>query len=103
MGAASKKSVGAAHIIHWHEKPNKAPEPTPPPLNRITHGWSNYYHYGNCSRVFGHQQRWVQNRLRWWLWRKYDCKHGHFSFFNDARLFGQYQLWPFPLSCAWRR
>jgi group II intron reverse transcriptase/maturase len=72
-------------------------------VNRITRGWSNYDHYGNCSKVFGQQQHWLKNRLRRWLWRKYDCRHGHFSFFTDERLFGQYQLWPLPLTSAWRR
>ena len=72
-------------------------------VNRITHGWSNYYHYGHCTRVFGRQQVWLQNRVRRWLWRKYDCKHGLFSFFNDERLLGQYQLWRLPLTCSWRR
>jgi hypothetical protein len=72
-------------------------------VNRITRGWSNYYHYGHCTRVFGRQQVWLLNRVRRWLWRKYDCKHGLFSFFHDARLLGQYQLWPLPLTAPWRR
>jgi RNA-directed DNA polymerase len=72
-------------------------------VNRITRGWSNYYHYGHCTRVFGRQQVWLCNRMRRWLWRKYDCKHGLFSFFTNERLLGQYQLWPLPLTCTWRR
>jgi len=72
-------------------------------VNRITRGWSNYYHYGHSTRVFGRQQVWLQNRVRRWLWRKYDCTHGLFSFFTDERLLGQYQLWPLPRTCAWRR
>ena len=72
-------------------------------VNRITRGWSNYYHYGHSTRVFGRQQVWLQNRVRRWLWRKYDCTHGLFSFFTDERLLGQYQLWSLPRTCAWRR
>ncbi len=72
-------------------------------VNRITRGWSNYYHYGHTMRVFGSQFHWLKNRVRRWLWRKYDCKQGLFSFFTDERLLGQYQLWPLPLTCAWRR
>jgi group II intron reverse transcriptase/maturase len=72
-------------------------------VNKITRGWSNYYHHGHCTRVFGRQQVWLQNRVRRWLWRKYDCKHGLFSFFTDERLLGQYQLWPLPRTCGWRR
>ena len=72
-------------------------------VNRITRGWSNTYHYGHNTRVFGRQQVWLKNRVRRWLWRKYDCTHGLFSFFTDERLLGQYQLWPLPRTCAWRR
>lgn len=72
-------------------------------VNRIVRGWVNYYHYGHCSKAFGRQQVWLRHRVRRWLWRKYDCKHGLFSFFTDARLVGQYQLWPLPLTCGWRR
>ena len=72
-------------------------------VNRLTRGWSNYYHYGHCTRVFGRQQRWLQNRLRRWLWRKYDRTHGEFSFFSDERLLGQYQLWPLPRTAPWCR
>ena len=72
-------------------------------VNRITRGWSNYYHYGHSTHVFGRQQLWLKNRVRRWLWRKYGCKHGLFSFFTDERLAGQYQLWPLPHTCAWRR
>ncbi|HEY3754878.1 MAG TPA: group II intron reverse transcriptase/maturase [Opitutaceae bacterium] len=72
-------------------------------VNRIVRGWSNYYHYGNCARVFARQSRWVRGRLRRWLWRKYDCAHGQFTFFTDDRLLGQYQLWPLPLTAPWTR
>ena len=72
-------------------------------VNRITRGWSNTYPYRHSTRLFGRQQVWLQNRVRRWLWRKYDCTHGLFSFFTDERLLGQYQLWPLPRTCAWRR
>jgi len=72
-------------------------------VNAITRGWSNYYHYGHCTKVFGRQQVWLQNRLRRWLWRKYGCRHGQFSFFTDDRLIGQYQLWPLPTTAPWCR
>jgi len=72
-------------------------------VNAITRGWSNYYHYGHCTKVFGRQQVWLQNRLRRWLWRKYGCRHGQFSFFTADRLIGQYQLWPLPTTAPWCR
>ena len=39
-------------------------------VNRLAQGWSNYYHYGHCARLFGSQQQWLRHRVRWWLWAK---------------------------------
>ena len=72
-------------------------------VNQITRGWATAFHYGNSSHVFGKQQAFVRNRLRRWLWRKYGCTHGLFSFFTDDRLEGQYKLWSWPLNAAWKR
>lgn len=72
-------------------------------VNQITRGWATAFHYGNSSHVFGKQQAFVRNRLRRWLWRKYGCTHGLFSFFTDDRLEGQYKLWRWPLEAAWTR
>ena len=72
-------------------------------VNQILRGWGQYYHYGNCTHAFSTQQNWVQHRLRRWLWRKYRCTHGLFSFFTNERLLGQYQLWALPKTCGWHR
>ena len=72
-------------------------------INRIVQGWSNYFHYGNCSAAFRRLQRWVQQRFRIWLWKKYDKKLGRYTFFTDDRLHGQYQLWKMPTKVAWSR
>ncbi len=72
-------------------------------VNQITRGWAGAFHYGNSTHVFGQQQTFVRNRLRRWLWRKYSCTHGLFSFFTDDRLAGQYKLWNWPLTAAWKR
>ena len=72
-------------------------------INRIVHGWSNYFHYGNCSNVFRRIQRWVQQRFRIWLWKKYDKTLGRYTFFTDDRMHGQYQLWTMPTTVAWNR
>jgi group II intron reverse transcriptase/maturase len=72
-------------------------------VNRIVHGWSNYFHYGNCSNVFRRTQRWVQQRFRIWLWKKYDKTLGRYTFFTTDRMHGQYQLWKMPISVAWNR
>lgn len=72
-------------------------------VNQITRGWANAFHYGNSTQVFGKQQTFVQHRLRRWLWRKYGRTHGLFEFFTDDRLHGQYRLWRWPLTAAWKR
>jgi group II intron reverse transcriptase/maturase len=72
-------------------------------INRIVHGWSNYFHYGNCSNAFYRNQRWVQQRFRIWLWKKYDKTLGRYTFFTDDRLHGQYRLWKMPTTVAWNR
>ncbi len=66
------------------------------PVNRVVRGWSQYYHHGNCTRVFGAELDWLRQRLRGWLWRKYDRTLSRWSFFTDERLHGQYQLFPLP-------
>ena len=72
-------------------------------VNQITRGWATAFHYGNSSRVFGNQQVFVRNRLRRWLWRKYSRTHGLFKFFTNERLHGQYKLWHWPLTAAWKQ
>lgn len=72
-------------------------------VNRIAHGWSNYFHYKSCAKVFGRLQKWQRQCLRGWLWRKYDRTLGKYTFFTDDRLHGQYQLWPLPTTAGWTR
>lgn len=72
-------------------------------VNRIAQGWSNYFHYGNCTEVFGRLQKWHRRRFRTWLWKKYDRKLGKHTFFTDDRLHGQYQLWKMPNTAGWTR
>lgn len=65
-------------------------------VNRIVQGWGQYYHYGNCVRVFVCQQDWLRGRLRKWLWKKYDRTLGYYTFFTNERLQGQYGLATLP-------
>ena len=71
-------------------------------VNQITRGWANAFHYANSTRVFGKQQWYVRNTLRRWLWRKHGCTHAQFDFFTNDRLHGQYRLWQWPLTAAYR-
>jgi RNA-directed DNA polymerase len=70
-------------------------------VNRIVQGWSNYYHYGNCAKVFSRHQDWLRERLRTWLWWKYDRTLGRYTFFTRDRLHGQYHLWALPQTAKW--
>jgi RNA-directed DNA polymerase len=65
-------------------------------VNRVARGWSQYYHHGNCTRVFSTESDWLRQRLRRWLWRKYGRTHNPFSFFTNERLYGQYRLFALP-------
>jgi hypothetical protein len=71
-------------------------------VNQLTRGWAGAFNYGHSTHVFGKHQLFVQNRLRRWLWRKYSRTHGLFEFFTDDRLHGQYKLWQWPLTAAWK-
>ena len=70
-------------------------------VNAVLRGWGRYYHYGHCTRVFRRTQHWVQERVRSWLWRKYNRTHSRHSFFTNARLVGQYHLHQLPLHAPW--
>jgi RNA-directed DNA polymerase len=72
-------------------------------VNRIVRGWSHYFHYANCTRTFVAMQNWLQQRYRFWLWRKYGRKHHPYRFFSNDRLHGLYGLWPMPLHAPWNR
>jgi len=72
-------------------------------VNRIVQGWGQYYHYGNCTRVFASQQDWLNQRLRGWLWQKYDRTLGFSTFFTNERLHGQYGFATLPTHAPQRR
>jgi len=72
-------------------------------VNRKVHGWANYFHYGNCCEAFNVLQTWTNQRFRTWLYRKYHWKSGYYTFFTDARLYGQYHLWKLPTTPGYTR
>lgn len=72
-------------------------------VNRIVQGWGHYYHYGNCTRVFAGQQHWLNERLRGWLWQKYNRTLGFYTFFTTERLQGQYGFASLPTHAPKRR
>jgi len=54
----------------------RAAEKVVPELNRLLKGWGGYFHYANSTRVFDRLNRYVEERLARWLWRKGGCRRG---------------------------
>ncbi|MBM3856863.1 MAG: hypothetical protein FJ390_02735 [Verrucomicrobia bacterium] len=71
-------------------------------VNQRLRGWSEYYHYGNSTRTFGKMQNYVEERMRQWLWKKHNKKHGHYSYYSNEKLHQQYGLIKLPLYAAWK-
>ena len=61
-------------------------------LNRLLQGWKGYFGFGNPSHVFGKLQYYLNEKVRRWLWRRHDCKHGKYKHYSNERLRGQYKL-----------
>lgn len=72
-------------------------------VNQTVRGWSHYFHHGNSTRVFSAEQEWLRQRLRIWLWRKYNRTLSRWSFFTTDRLHGQYGLFSLPTRAAYLR
>lgn len=72
-------------------------------VNQTVRGWAQYFHHGNSTRVFGREQDWLRQRLRTWLWRKYDRTRSRWTFFTQDRLHGQYGLFSLPTRAAYLR
>jgi RNA-directed DNA polymerase len=70
-------------------------------VNSIVRGWTNYFHFGNCSEAFTQTRDWLAQRLRKWLWRKHDRRYGRYTYFTDKRLYENYQLWKMPVTAGW--
>ena len=65
-------------------------------VNQTVRGWSQYFHYGHCTRTYVRMQDWLRQRYRKWLWKKYGRTLGYYTFFTNDRLQGQYQLFTLP-------
>lgn len=82
-------------LNHWtlHRKVEDVVEE----INRKVRGWTEYFHYGNSSKVFGVTQWWLDNRMRRWLWRKQKCKGGVWSTYTKEKTINEYGLYQLPL------
>jgi group II intron reverse transcriptase/maturase len=72
-------------------------------VNQRVRGWSNYFHYGNNTGVFGKMQRYTRSQMRRWLWKKHGKRHGQYTqAYSDERLHTHYHLYKLPLHAAWK-
>ncbi|MEO0415949.1 MAG: group II intron reverse transcriptase/maturase [Verrucomicrobiota bacterium] len=70
-------------------------------VNRIIRGWSQYFHFGNSSKVFACERFWLEERLRTWLIKKHrgrSGRKGRYTTYPTDRLYGEYQLYQLPLT-----
>lgn len=71
-------------------------------LNRKAKGWANYFHHGNSTKAFARMQRFINQRLRRWLWRKSQRRRGRYKAYTDETLHCLYDLWKLPTEAAWK-
>jgi hypothetical protein len=73
-------------------------------LNRTLRGWSNYFHHGNCTRVFSGVKEHVEERVRTQLRRRYKLasRAQAYKRFPARRIHGHYGLFKLPTTAPWR-
>ncbi|MBW2149120.1 MAG: maturase [Deltaproteobacteria bacterium] len=74
-------------------------------LNATVRGWVGYFHYRNCSQVWGLLRNLVEQRLITHLRKRHkvrDRKAGYVRFPNRM-LYEKYNLYKVPTSAAWTR
>lgn len=73
-------------------------------VNRRLRGWSNYYHHGNCTRVFSKMNWQVRERMRRWLWKRHNKKYAHYGGrYSDEQLHERHGLFAFPMNAPWKK
>ena len=72
-------------------------------LNVKIRGWKGYYYYANSSGVFGKMQKYANERLGRWHWRKHACNGSLWGDHKPSKIAEKYRLYQFPLKAAWSR
>jgi len=73
-------------------------------VNRRVRGWANYFHYGNSTKVFAKMDRYLVEKTRRWLWRKYGQTQALYGeAYTKERLQQNFGLYQFPLYAKWRK
>jgi group II intron reverse transcriptase/maturase len=74
-------------------------------LNASLRGWANYFHFRNCSAVFGEVKQHVEERLRTHLRKRHKIKSRGTGYkkYPTGRLYADYGLYKVPTTAGWRR
>jgi len=71
-------------------------------VNQVLRGWAGYFHFGNSVSVMNRMNRYSQNRLRRWLWRKHRCGHSLWEHYTTEHLHTHYGLYELPTTAKWK-
>jgi hypothetical protein len=74
-------------------------------VNMSLRGWSGYFHYRNCTGIFGEVKWHVEERLRTHLRRRFKL-HSRAQAqqrLPSSKLYGSYNLYKLPTTAAWRK
>ena len=74
-------------------------------LNRVTRGWSNYFHHRNSTAAFSQVSVYVEERVRSHLCNRHGQRlyRGGLKRFPRQRLYRDYGLYRLPLTAPWKR
>lgn len=72
-------------------------------VNRSLRGWSQYFHYRNCTGVFGKVKWHVEERVRTHLRRRYKLasRAQAYQRIPNAKLYGEIGLFKLPTTAGW--
>lgn len=72
-------------------------------LNQVVRGWVGYFHYRNCSRDLASLKRYLEQRVRIFLGRKYGRWRWGGTTFPASHLYGRLGLYAIPTTAGWTR
>ena len=72
-------------------------------LNRTLRGWSNYFHYRNCSSVLSKVKMHVEERMRTQLRRRHKLhsRAAAYRRFPGRVIYGRYGVFKLPTTARW--
>jgi group II intron reverse transcriptase/maturase len=73
-------------------------------VNQVLRGWSGYFHYGHCTRVFGRVRHFTEERVRTQLRRRHQVRtrtrgYERFSYAHLHNVLGLFKL---PHTAGWK-